>query len=152
MSVPSSLVPEPLGDQVLEAFGETGIIRREPLGAPLDVSVIEEITPPGVFAPWRRHTREDEMCYVIEGAVRIWRGEEMFDIGPGGVALLPRHQAHAFGNVGSELARIMTVINPAGLERLFQAAAERGLGEDDLEEIAAVAAEFGLEILGPPPE
>jgi mannose-6-phosphate isomerase-like protein (cupin superfamily) len=152
MSVPSALVPKPLGDQVLEVFGETVIIRRDPSGAPLDVSVIEEITPPGVFAPWHRHTREDEVCYVIEGALRIWRGEEMFDIGPGGVALLPRDQAHAFGNVGSDPARMITVITPAGLERFFQVVAERGLGEDDLDEIAAVAAEFGLEILGPPPE
>jgi uncharacterized cupin superfamily protein len=114
--------------------------------------VIEEIVPSGVLAPWHRHTREDEVCYVIEGTFRIWRGEEVFDISPGGVALLPRDQAHTYGNVGSAPARIITVITPAGLERFFQLVAERGLGEDDLDEIRAVAAEFGLEILGPPPE
>ena len=75
----------------------------------------------------------------------------MFDIGPGGVALLPRNQAHTFQNVGAGPGRILTVIVPAGLERFFEVVAERGLGDDDVDEIVAVAAEFGVEILGPPP-
>jgi quercetin dioxygenase-like cupin family protein len=150
--VPTSLIPGPLGDQRLNVFGETVILRHDPLGSPLAASVLEEIVPPGVGAPWHRHSREDEVCYAIEGNFRIWRGEEVFDIGPGGVALLPRDQAHTFQNIGPGVGRLLTVITPAGFERFFQAVAERGLGEDDLEEIVAVAAEFGLEILGPPPE
>ncbi|TNC66425.1 cupin domain-containing protein [Rubellimicrobium roseum] len=139
------------GDQVLDVFGETVIVRRDPLGAPLDASVIEEIVPPGVAGPWHRHSREDEVSYVIEGTFRIWRGEEVFDLGPGGVALLPRDQAHTFQNVGSATARLLTVITPAGLERFFQEVAEGNWGEDDLDEVVAVAARFGVEILGPPP-
>jgi len=42
------------------------------------------------------------------------------------------------------------VIMPAGFERLFEAVAERGLGEEDMNEITALAADFGLEILEPP--
>ncbi|WP_211260901.1 cupin domain-containing protein [Wenxinia marina] len=145
-------VPSALGDQTLEVFGETIIIRRDASGSSLDASVIEEIVPPGVAGPWHRHSREDEVSYVIEGTFRIWRGEEVFDIGPGGVALLPRDQAHTFQNVGSTTGRLLTVVTPAGLERFFQEVAERGLGEDDLDEVVAVAAEFGVEILGPPPE
>jgi hypothetical protein len=50
------------------------------------------------------------------------------------------------------VGRLLTVITPAGLERFFQAVAERGLGEDDLDGVVALASEFGVEILGPPPE
>jgi mannose-6-phosphate isomerase-like protein (cupin superfamily) len=139
------------GDQAFDVFGETVILRRDPLGSPLDTSVIEEIVPPGVAGPWHRHSREDEVSYVIEGTFRIWRGEEVFDIGPGGVALLPRDQAHTFQNVGPGVGRLLTVITPAGLERFFQEVAEQGLGEDDLDEVVAIAARFGVEILGPPP-
>ena len=138
-------------DQVLEVFGETVILRRDPLGSPLDASVIEEIVPPGVAGPWHRHSREDEVSYVIDGTFRIWRGDEVFDIGPGGVALLPRDQVHTFQNVGTTTGRLLTVITPAGLERFFQEVSERGLGEDDLDQVVAIAAEFGVEILGPPP-
>lgn len=139
-------------DRVLEVFGETVILRRDPLGASRISSVMEEIVPPGVAGPWHRHSREDEVSYVIDGQFRIWRGDEVFDLGPGGVALLPRGQAHTFQNVGRSTGRLLTVITPAGLERFFEEVAERGFGEDEPEAVAALAAEYGVEILGPPPE
>lgn len=76
----------------------------------------------------------------------------MFDIGPGGVALLPRDQPHTFQNVGAEPGRLLTDITPAGLERFFEVVAERDLREEDMDEVVAIAAEFKVEILGPPPE
>ncbi len=138
-------------DRALEVFGETMIIRSDPAGALVDVAVIEEIVPPAVAAPLHRHAREDEISYVIEGTFRIWRGDEMLDVGPGGIALLPRHQVHAFKNIGTGTGRLLTVIQPSGFERFFEVVAERRLGDDDMDEIATVAVQFGLEILGPPP-
>lgn len=116
------------------------------------MSVIEEIVPPGVVGPRHLHSREDEASYVMEGTFRIWRGEEVFDLGPGGVGLLPRHQAHTFKYIGTGPGRLLTVITPAGLERFFLVVADRGLGEEDLEKIVGLAADFGVEILVPPPE
>jgi quercetin dioxygenase-like cupin family protein len=80
------------GNRVLDVFDETVIIRRDP-SASLDAAVIEEIVPPGIGAPLHRHSREDEICYVVEGQFRIRRGDEVFDVNAGGVALLPRNQA-----------------------------------------------------------
>jgi mannose-6-phosphate isomerase-like protein (cupin superfamily) len=138
-------------NRVLEVFGETVIIRRDPAGQPIDAAVVEEIVPPGVGAPLHRHSREDEICYVIEGTFRIWRGEEVLDVRAGGVALLPRDQIHSFQNVGEATGRLLTVIVPAGFERFFEAIADRSLAEGEDDRIAAVAGEFGLEILGPTP-
>lgn len=64
----------------------------------------------------------------------------------------PRDQAHTFQNLGPQVGRLLTVITPAGLERFFQVVAERGLGEDDLEEVVALAAGLDVEILEPPSE
>lgn len=139
------------GSRTVEVLGETVIIREDPAGRPLDAAVVEEIVPSGVAAPLHRHNREDEVSYVIEGTFRIWRGGQVVDLGPGGVALLPRHQAHTFKSVGAGPGRLLTVIIPAGFERFFEAVAERGLADDDADGIAAVATQFGLEILGPPP-
>jgi mannose-6-phosphate isomerase-like protein (cupin superfamily) len=138
-------------DRILEVFGETVIIRRDPAGQPMDAAVVEEIVPPGVGAPLHRHSREDEIFYVIEGTFRVWRGEEVVDAGPGGVALLPRGQVHTFRNIGAAPGRLLTVIVPAGFERFFEAVVNRGLADGDDDRIAAVAAGFGLEILGPTP-
>ena len=145
------MAPGAQADRALEVFGETVIIRGDPAGALVDAAVIEEIVPPTVGAPLHRHGREVEISYVIEGTFRIWRGDEVIDVGRGGIALLPRHQAHTFKNIGTVPGRLLTVIVPAGFERFFEVVAERRLGDDDLDEIATIAAEFGLEILGPPP-
>jgi mannose-6-phosphate isomerase-like protein (cupin superfamily) len=151
MAEPGSNAPGAQADCALEVFGETVIIRRDPAGA-LDAAVIEEIVPPGVGAPLHRHSREDEISYVIEGTFRIWRGDDVFDVGPGGIALLPRHQVHSFKNIGTAPGRLLTVILPAGFEHFFEVVAERRLGDENLDEIATVAAgQFGLEIMGPPP-
>src|SRR4051812_11847629 len=138
-------------DGVLEVFGETVIIRRDPAGQPVDAAVVEEVVPPGVGAPLHRHSREDEIFYVIEGTFRIWRGDEAFNAGPGGVALLPRDQTHTFKNIGTAPGRLLTVIVPAGFERFFEAIIDRGLAEGDDDQIAALAAELGLEIPCPTP-
>lgn len=138
--------------RVLKVLGETVIVCRDPgRSTGLDASVIEEIVPPGFAAPWHRHTKEDEITYVIEGSFRIWRDDEVLDIGPGDVALLPRNQAHTFKNVGATEGRILTVITPAGLEEFFVALEDRHVGEDE-DALVALAAEFGLEIVGPPPD
>ena len=140
-----------VSDRVLEVFGETVIIRRDPARQPMDAAVVEEIVPPGVGAPLHRHSREDEIFYVIEGTFRIWRGEEVLDAGPGGVVLLPRDQVHTFKNIGAATGRLLTVIVPAGFERFFEAIVERGLAEGNDDQIIALAAEFGLDNLGPTP-
>ena len=119
MAEPGSNAPGAQGDRALEVFGETVIISRDPAGA-LDAAVIEEIVPPSVAAPLHRHGREDELSYVIEGTFRIWRGDEVLDIGPGGIAFLPRHQVHSFKNIGTAPGRLLTVILPAGFERFFE--------------------------------
>jgi hypothetical protein len=48
-------------DRILEVFGETVIIRRDPAGQPIDAAVVEEIVSPEVGAPLHRHSREDEI-------------------------------------------------------------------------------------------
>jgi quercetin dioxygenase-like cupin family protein len=151
MTRPSSKAPDTANHQAFDVFGETVIVRQDPAGPPLNAAVIEEIVPPNGAAPLHRHSREDEVCYVIEGTFGIWRGDEVIDIRQGGIALLPRHQIHTFKNIGAGPGRLLTVILPAGFERFFAVIAERHLGDEDMNEIGAVAAEFGLEILGPPP-
>jgi mannose-6-phosphate isomerase-like protein (cupin superfamily) len=139
-------------DRVLQVFGETIVIRRDPGKIALDISIIEEIVPPGVGGPFHRHSREDEISYVIDGVFRIWRGDEIFDAGPGSVVLLPREQVHTFQNIGTAPARLLTAITPKGLEAFFEAIVDRAIGDEDAAALETLAAEYGVEIVAPPPE
>ncbi|RZV34320.1 MAG: cupin domain-containing protein, partial [Acidimicrobiales bacterium] len=51
-------------------------------------------------APPHTHSHEDEFFYVREGNVTFLSGAETKTIGPGGLALLPRHGLHGFWNAG----------------------------------------------------
>jgi hypothetical protein len=67
MTEPSDKAPEVAHHQTFDVFGETVVVRRDPSGPLLDAAVIDEIVPPNGAAPLHRHSREDEISYVIEG-------------------------------------------------------------------------------------
>ena len=88
---------------------------------------------------------------MIDGEFRIWRGDEMLEVGPGAVAFLTRNVPHTYQNVGSEPGRLLVTITPAVFECFFRAVSSRNLSPKDMQELEAVAKEYGLQFLGPPP-
>lgn len=95
-------------------------------------------------APLHLHTREDEYSYVLEGRVGALLGDDELVAEPGELIFKPRGQWHTFWNAGDRPARILEIISPAGLERLFRQFGDAGLPEPD--ELAAMAARFGAEL------
>lgn len=122
------------------------------------VAVIEHVAPQGSGSPLHVHHREDEWFYVIEGALTFWVGGELIEAPAGAFVYGPRDIPHTF-MVSSPQARFLLVTEPAGLERFM-----RGLSEPaqtptipppsaappDPAPLVAAAAEYGIEILGPP--
>lgn len=99
------------------------------------------------------HTREDESTYVVEGVLTVAVGEDLFDLTAGEFAWLPRGVRHTFANRSSGLTRVIGVIVPAGLERMFaeQASYFASLvGPPDREAIAEISQTYGVTAVGPP--
>jgi mannose-6-phosphate isomerase-like protein (cupin superfamily) len=116
------------------------------------VAVVEEVTPPRQGPPMHMHMREDEIFYVVEGRMRFWRGEEIFDAGPGAVVLLPRRLPHTFKNLGDEPSRVLFTINPDGLEGFFEEVERRGWKRStDLQKIEELAKQYGVTYMVDPP-
>jgi quercetin dioxygenase-like cupin family protein len=122
------------------------------------VAVIEHLAPRGAGSPLHVHRREDEWFYVVEGELTFWVGGEVIDAPAGSFVYGPRDVPHTFV-VSSERARFLLVTEPAGLEDFVRALAEPAerltvppapTEPPDVARLAAVAAEYGLEILGPP--
>jgi quercetin dioxygenase-like cupin family protein len=84
------------------------------------------MAPHALAAPLHRHAREDEYSFVIEGQVGALLGDEVVVGGPGDLIHKPRNQWHTFWNAGSEPARILEIISPAGFERFFDELVELG--------------------------
>ena len=85
------------------------------------MSVIEHVmAPSSLAAPMHRHTREDEFSFVLEGRVGAILGDEEVIASTGDLLFKPRGQWHTFWNAGTERARVLELISPAGLEELFR--------------------------------
>lgn len=119
-------------------------------------TIFEGPIPPGEGPPLHKHTREDEMFYVLEGRFKIRIGERTFIAEPGSFALAPRGTLHAFRNVGSTLGRLYIVCTPAGIEEPFRAVRDpdKGSGKAPLttEQVGAIFEKHGVTFHGPPLE
>lgn len=122
------------------------------------VAVIELLAPQGHGSPLHVHRREDEWFYVTEGALTFWVGGEVIEAPAGSFVYGPRDIPHTF-IVSSPQARFLVVTEPAGFERFVRAMGEPAMTPtipppaappSDLAPLVAAAAEYGIEILGPP--
>ncbi|GHD42298.1 cupin domain-containing protein [Streptomyces galbus] len=108
----------------------------------------------GYMSPLHRHEADEETFLILDGELRVEVGDEKLQVGPGGLALLPRGLAHGFV-VTSPTARFLTLHTPAGFDRFV---AEVGVPLDvpapfetpDPAELTRVAAKHGIQIVGPP--
>jgi quercetin dioxygenase-like cupin family protein len=122
------------------------------------VAVIEHLAPRGGGSPLHVHHNEDEWFYVTEGELTFWVGGQVIVAGAGSFVYGPRDIPHTF-TVSSDTARFLLVTEPAGFESFMRAASQPATElvipppptePPDVEALARLAAEYGIEILGPP--
>lgn len=94
------------------------------------------------------HTYEDEMVYVLEGAIRIRLGGGILEAGQGGVVHLPKKIPHALFNPLKTPLRILAMAIPGGMEYFFDEleSALRDGGMDDAMH-KEISRKYGIEWL-----
>ena len=120
--------------------------------------VTEQTAPRGSGSPLHVHHNEDEWFYVLEGELTIWVDGETHRRAGRLVRLRPaRRPAHVHRQLRE--ARFLLVTEPADFEGFVRALAEPAPGPEippaptappDMEPVLQTAADYGLEILGPP--
>lgn len=119
------------------------------------LTIVEITEPPGAEAPLHVHHREDETFWVLEGEVTFEVDGMTFAAGPGDCAFGPRDVPHRY-TVGPDGCRMLFILTPGGfegmVERTSKPAQSRTLPppaetEPDFEAIAAIAAEYGGEVV-----
>ncbi len=123
-------------------------------------SLFEVETPPGSGVPPHVQHREDEAFCVLEGEYEFLVEGRTIKAGTGSLIYVPKGNLHAHINVGEGIGRLLVSQTPGGLhERLFEEIGEETkdaftpLGSEDppdMERIAKIAAEYGIEIPPPP--
>jgi quercetin dioxygenase-like cupin family protein len=64
------------------------------------------------------HKNEDENYYILEGQIRFWVGDDVFDAKAGDFIYLPKNIPHRF-ELQSETVKELMWLTPAGLEKWF---------------------------------
>lgn len=132
-------------------------------------STFEAEVPPGFDVGAHFHERAEEVFYVLDGELDLlafqpvadargdWRtwesqtGATVFRGGPGSFMFVPAGCPHAFYNPGSEPARMLFLVSPAGHERYLQELADllSAGGARDQAEIAALRRRHDIHQLTP---
>jgi quercetin dioxygenase-like cupin family protein len=119
-------------------------------------ALIEHTLGPGLIgAPPHRHSREDELSYVLDGTLTVWRDGLVTEASPGQLVRKPRGEWHTFWNAGATTVRFLEIISPPAFASYFREVA--GLiparGAPDPAALGALAGRYGLELdlaaLGP---
>jgi mannose-6-phosphate isomerase-like protein (cupin superfamily) len=125
-------------------------------------TLVEILAPDGYGSVLHVHHREDEGFWILEGELTFYVGDQTIKARPGSFLFGPKDVPHAF-TVDSGPAKLLFVLSPAGFEDLVRDMGEpaRSLtvppqpeappSEAEMQQMAAIAAQHGAEILGPPP-
>jgi mannose-6-phosphate isomerase-like protein (cupin superfamily) len=150
------------GGKSLWVFGEVVMCKITSYQTGGAYSLFEVVTQPeeGGPPPHVQH-REDEAFWVLEGEYEFVVEGRTMRVGAGSLIYVPRGNLHAHKNMGEQPGRLLVSQTPGGLhERFFEEIGESVTGESwspvsqgpqDTGKIAAIAAEYGIEILLTPP-
>ena len=134
----------PHSGRELEFLGVTHkLIGEQTAGA---CYLFETAFEPGTGNNLHIHRREDEIGYVLEGALEVRLGTSRSVLEAGGIAMLPKGTAHAIHNPLETTSRYLFMVVPAGLDQWFDAVArakDDGLLDDAL--FRELSEAYGLE-------
>lgn len=110
--------------------------------------------PPGEGPPLHRHSREDELFYVLDGRFKFSINGREFIGDKGAFVFAPRGSVHAFKNIGTTTGMLLVTCTPAGIERPFRAIRMPDPGSSrpapTMDQIIAALSDHGITFHGPP--
>jgi quercetin dioxygenase-like cupin family protein len=144
--VPQPVFVQPRSGQMLEYLGVTHKLTSDQTGGAY--YLFESTFGPGDGNKLHVHRREDEVGYVLEGALEIRLGDQTLAVSAGGVAHLPKNIPHAIRNPLQTPSRYLFMTVPGGLDHWFDAveAASKDGAMDDAA-FHKLSLEYGLEWL-----
>ncbi len=125
------------------------------------LSILEHRAPHGDSPPLHIHRTEDEVFHILEGEFRLKIDEHEHRLGAGEILLTPKGVPHTYRVESAAGGRWLTITVRGDFERFVRAMArpaERlelpepagAPSAEAIEALTATAAQYGIEIVGPP--
>lgn len=145
-------------DPTFEFMGAPTLLRATRDSTRGAYGLVEQWMPFGFTSPYHRHELEDEAFYVLEGELAVVCDGAWSAAGPGTYVFGPRGLAHGFEVTSRGGARMLLLASPGGFEAFVhemrdpQRSPDAAPAAPDMEKMAAAAARYRVDILGPLPE
>jgi quercetin dioxygenase-like cupin family protein len=94
-------------------YGIEFTVKAGELGRGRRLAVVEYTTRRGEEPPDHTHATEDEIFYILEGALSFRCGDERFEVSDGGFVFLPRGIEHGYKIRSHDDVRLLTITSPA---------------------------------------
>lgn len=140
-------------DVMVSPAGEGVVIRATEEETDGAYSILEFTIEPGPgITPMHIHHEADEAVLVLEGELTVKLGDERRVLEAGSYARAPRGLPHTYRSSGDRPAKVLFIYTPGEEWHYLEAAAEHGPVEDesDIERLAPLLEDHGIEIVGPP--
>ena len=111
------------------------------------VGIVEHtLQPNSLGAPMHKHTREDEISYVLEGELSVIQDGKVQKAGPGQFIVKPRDIFHTFWNARQQTVRFIEFITPGEFQYYFAEMAPylRQGQPVQMDKMRETAAKYGL--------
>jgi mannose-6-phosphate isomerase-like protein (cupin superfamily) len=117
------------------------------------MDIVDHRVPAGYAPPLHVQRDQDEVFYVIDGALVVRCGDQQWQVGPGSLVFLPRQVAPGFTVSDEAPGRTLLINAPAGFADVITEIGEPTsqlvlLGPDvampDPERISAISAAHGI--------
>jgi quercetin dioxygenase-like cupin family protein len=112
----------PNAGKVLDFLAVTHMLTSKQTGG--TCYIFESAFEPGTGNKLHVHRREDEIGYVVEGALEIRLPDQTRILEAGGIARLPKNLPHAIRNPLKTPSRYLFIAVPGGLDLWFDAVAD----------------------------
>jgi mannose-6-phosphate isomerase-like protein (cupin superfamily) len=121
--------------------------------------VVEFLQPPDEWTPLHVHRDADQTQYVLEGKLTVYLPNRSLVLGPGECVNTPMNVPHTEHVTSAVPARVLDVNAPAGFDTFIATAGEPATELTlpaaegplpDVERLAAIAADYRIELLGRP--
>ena len=106
---------------------------------------LEGLADQQMAVPLHVHSRDDECFYVVDGAITVRCGDQRFEAGPGSLVFLPRGIPHEWDVIGGDLATVLIITVPAGLDDFLRDYHAAGAQPNDVKD--QIAAKYGITFL-----
>jgi mannose-6-phosphate isomerase-like protein (cupin superfamily) len=143
---PQPIFVSPHSGKALDFLGVTHKLTRQQTGGAY--YLFESVFGPGGGNRLHVHRREDEVGYVLEGALEIRLADQTVVVEAGSIAHLPKNIPHAIRNPLQIPSRYLFITIPAGLDQWFDALdVARNNGALDDAMFRKLSLEYGIEWL-----